>query len=119
MFTLGPIEIAFFLGLVLLLFGPDKIPQLARSIGKATQEYQKALKEVTNSGNTLMSDIKGEGDSTGLTTNTSKSSPPSQSSSEQIIDKEKQIKQQAELLGISTAGKTIDQIVDEILSKSS
>lgn len=117
MFTLGPMEIAFFLGLVLLLFGPDKVPQLARSIGKATQEYQKALKDVTNSGNSLMEDVKGT--STGLTNQEPANKGKNPHSNAPQVDRETQIKQQAELMGISTAGKTIDQIVDEILSKSS
>ena len=110
MFNLGPVEIAFFLGIVLLLFGPDKIPQLARSVGKATQEYQKALKEVTSSGDSLMNDVKGNTQSTGLNEKSASAEPPK-------IDRETQIMQQAELLGISTGGKTIDQIVDEILAR--
>ena len=110
MFSLGPMEIAFFLGIVLLLFGPDKIPQIAKSVGKATREYQKALKEVTDSGDTLMSDMKGS--STGVATQAPQSEETKQ------ISREKAIIEQAQLLGISTSGKTIDQIVDEILARS-
>jgi TatA/E family protein of Tat protein translocase len=110
MFTLGPMEIAFFLGIVLLLFGPDKIPQIAKSVGKATKEYQRALKEVTDSGDSLMSEVKGG--STGLTeTKTSAQEP-------KVVNREQAIMEQAQLLGISTNGKTIDQIVDEILSRN-
>ena len=105
-------EIAFFLGIVLLLFGPDKIPQIAKSVGKATREYQKALKEVTDSGDNLMNDMKGT--STGMTSssNSQSSEPPKQQTREQAII------EQAQMLGINTNGKTIDQIVDEILSRN-
>ncbi|MFW9930017.1 MAG: twin-arginine translocase TatA/TatE family subunit [Candidatus Thorarchaeota archaeon] len=99
--NLGPMEIAFILGLVLLLFGPDKLPQLAKTIGKATREYQKALKDVTDSGNSLISDFKEE----------------SKSNSSDIMDDDKII-ENAKKLGIETSGKTIDQIIDEILEKT-
>lgn len=109
MFSLGPMEIAFFLGIVLLLFGPDKIPQIAKSVGKASREYQKALKEVTDSGDNLMNDMKGT--STGLNSPQSTEPPKPPSREEAIME-------QAKLLGINTNGKTIDQIVDEILSRN-
>ena len=111
MFSLGPMEIAFFLGIVLLLFGPDKIPQIAKSVGKATREYQRALKDVTDSGDSLMSEVKGN--STGMSSNVS--TPVS--NDQKALDREKAIFEQAKMLGITTAGKTIDQIVDEILSR--
>ena len=110
MFSLGPMEIAFFLGIVLLLFGPDKIPQIAKSVGKATREYQNALKDVTNSGDNLMNEMKGN--STGLESTNSETEQPKQVSREQAII------EQAQMLGINTNGKTIDQIVDEILSRN-
>ena len=58
--NIGPLEIAFVVGLVLLLFGPDKLPQLAKSFGKATKEYQKALKGITDSGNEVIDEMKGK-----------------------------------------------------------
>lgn len=115
MFSLGPTEIAFFLGIVLLLFGPDKIPQIAKSIGKASREYQKALKDVTDSGDNLMNEVKGN--STGLPQTNSPPSSPS-TPENKAVSREKAIIEQAQLLGINTNGKTIDQIVDEILSRS-
>lgn len=113
MFSLGPTEIAFFLGIVLLLFGPDKIPQIAKSVGKATREYQKALKDVTNSGDNLMNEVKGA--NTGLNSTPTQANAPQESKQ---MSREKAIIEQAQLLGISTNGKTIDQIVDEILARS-
>ncbi|MHA1991769.1 MAG: Sec-independent protein translocase subunit TatA/TatB [Candidatus Hodarchaeales archaeon] len=100
--NIGPLEIAFVVGLVLLLFGPDKLPQLAKSFGKATKEYQKALKGVTDSGNNLIGDVKGQSSSK------FESIPNTLSDDEQIIDNAKK-------LGIETQGKTINQIIEEIL----
>ena len=41
----GGIELAVVLLLVVLLFGPHKLPQLARSVGKAEAEFQKSRHE--------------------------------------------------------------------------
>jgi TatA/E family protein of Tat protein translocase len=40
-FSLGSTEIVIILVVALLLFGPDKIPQLARTIGRFTKEFNK------------------------------------------------------------------------------
>jgi TatA/E family protein of Tat protein translocase len=40
-FTLGGSELFIIAGLVLLLFGPEKIPQLARTVGRFTREFNK------------------------------------------------------------------------------
>ena len=42
MFGLGGQEILLILLIVLLLFGPKKIPELARGLGKGIQEFKKA-----------------------------------------------------------------------------
>ena len=41
----GPWEIALIVILIVALFGAKKIPELARSLGKAKGEFQKGLKE--------------------------------------------------------------------------
>lgn len=41
MFSLGGSEILIIVVIALLLFGPDKIPQLARTIGRFTREFNK------------------------------------------------------------------------------
>lgn len=38
----GPTEFLLIAGLFLLLFGADKVPDLARSLGKATAQFRKA-----------------------------------------------------------------------------
>jgi sec-independent protein translocase protein TatA len=40
-FSLGGQELFIIVVIVLLLFGPDKIPQLARTIGRFTKEFNK------------------------------------------------------------------------------
>jgi TatA/E family protein of Tat protein translocase len=37
----GPLEIAFILLIAFLLFGPDKLPEIARGAGKAVRELKK------------------------------------------------------------------------------
>ncbi len=46
MFNLQPGEILLILAVVLLIFGPTKLPQLARSLGQAIKEFKKASEGV-------------------------------------------------------------------------
>jgi sec-independent protein translocase protein TatA len=46
MFGLGGPELLVIGGIVLLMFGPAKIPALASSIGKGIREFKKGVKEV-------------------------------------------------------------------------
>jgi sec-independent protein translocase protein TatA len=48
MFGLGGTEIALLLGVVVLLFGGKKIPELMKGLGKGISEFKKAKDEVTN-----------------------------------------------------------------------
>jgi sec-independent protein translocase protein TatA len=43
---IGPQELMIVFGIVVLLFGASKLPELARSIGKATGEFKKARIEI-------------------------------------------------------------------------
>ncbi len=43
---IGPTEMALIaLGILALIIGPKKLPQLARSLGESKKEYQKSMKE--------------------------------------------------------------------------
>ncbi len=100
MVGLGPMEIAFIIGIALLLLGPDKVPKLGRSIGNAMKEYQDALKgvKVTAESPKKMASQFAE----------TLSREPSED--EKLIASAKQ-------LGIQTEGKTVEQISKEILEK--
>lgn len=41
----GPWELGFILLIVLLIFGPGKLPQLAESMGKAIKGFKKAQED--------------------------------------------------------------------------
>jgi sec-independent protein translocase protein TatA len=45
---MGGTEIMIVMGAVLLLFGPKKLPELARGLGKGIREFKKASSEVTD-----------------------------------------------------------------------
>ena len=87
---IGTQELIMIFGVVLLLFGANKLPELARSMGSAMGEFKKAqisseqnLKDFENS-------IK-----------------------EPTVTKSK-IQETAEKIGIDIKGKTDDQLLDEI-----
>lgn len=44
---LGMGELLLILGIVLIVFGPAKLPALAKSIGQAVAEFKKGTKEIT------------------------------------------------------------------------
>ena len=75
--------------LVIFLWGPQKLPELARSIGLAKKEFDKAAKEISNP----------------------VASSPAESTTDPLIVA-------ARSLGISTEGKTKEQIAKEITEKN-
>lgn len=76
--------------LVVFLWGPQKLPELAKSIGLAKKEFEKAAKEASNP--------------------TVSASTPESPTDPLIVA--------AKSLGISTEGKTKEQIAKEIADKS-
>ncbi len=42
---LGQSEVLIILGVVVLLFGSTKVPELARSLGRAKAEFRKGMEE--------------------------------------------------------------------------
>ena len=79
---------------VIFLWGPQKIPELARGLGRAKREFEQASKEVEGS------------------MNVTSTSPPVPKSADQVL------LETARQLGISTEGKTREQISQEIVSKA-
>ena len=47
-FGLGMQELLIIFGIIILLFGAKKIPEIARSMGKGIKEFKKAGKEITD-----------------------------------------------------------------------
>jgi len=98
--ALDPLELIV-IGVILVvifLWGPQKIPEIARAIGRARREFDQASKELSG---TLAS-----------TGTLLQESQTTKSGDELLIET-------ARKLGIPTTGKTREQISDEIVKKSS
>lgn len=48
MFGIGMLELAVILVIALLVFGPKKLPEIGRGLGKGIREFKKAGQELTN-----------------------------------------------------------------------
>ena len=80
--------------IVIFLWGPQKIPELARGLGRAKGEFEKATKEFQNEANMVTS------------------SPATPKSADQVL------LETARQLGVSTEGKTREQISAEIVARA-
>ena len=89
---LGTQEIVLVLAILLLVFGPTKLPKIARELGKAWQEFNKAS-------------------STALETISSAEKTVTNAAQEPLLDIAKK-------LNLDTDGKTEKQLGDEILAKA-
>lgn len=93
---IGIPEWGFIVLIIILLFGAAKLPELARSLGKATGEFKKAQKESDRELREFEASLK--------------DAPH--------VEKQSKIRKMASELGISTEGKTDDQLLDEIREKA-
>ncbi len=94
--AIGTNEIILIALVVIILFGASKIPELARSLGRATGEFKKAKSETERELKDVEKSIK-------------ESKSPEEKSSK--------LKQMARDLGIPTEGKSDEQLLDEIQKK--
>jgi sec-independent protein translocase protein TatA len=83
-------ELILILVVALLLFGPDKIPEIARSLGKAAGEFKKAQTESEHEIKRL---------------------------DEPLNEKDTKIHNLAIEMGLDVKNKNIEQLVEEIRSK--
>ena len=56
--SIGWTEIIVILLVVLLLFGSKRIPELARSLGRASHEFKKAKENIMREGEDLMNEAE-------------------------------------------------------------
>jgi sec-independent protein translocase protein TatA len=85
--------------IVIIMWGPSKIPEFAKALGRAKGEFSKAQKEFTDAA---------------LTTETAPAAAPKQT----IRTKDEMLLDTAKNLGISTDGKTREQLTEEIAVKA-
>lgn len=89
--------------IVVIMWGPAKIPEFARSLGRAKGEFNKATKEFTDAANAALN---------APTSSAPAASTLSQSSS--LKSKDEVLLETARNLGIQTEGKTREQLSEEI-----
>jgi sec-independent protein translocase protein TatA len=89
---IGYPEVIVILVLALILFGPDKLPEIAGSIGRSVKEFKKAQMETS-----------GELKNTGRSTESS----------------DTKIHKLAIEMGIDTKNRTAEQLIDDIRTKMS
>lgn len=49
MSKIGPTELIIILVVILLIFGPSKLPEIGKSFGKSIREFKKASKDIKDS----------------------------------------------------------------------
>lgn len=94
---LGPTELLLIFGVIFLLFGAAKLPELARSMGTSMGEFKKAQKESELSVKEFERSLKNQVNTTPA-----------------VETKTADVKQVASNLGIDTTGKSDDEVLTEI-----
>jgi sec-independent protein translocase protein TatA len=56
--SIGPPELIIVLVIAIIVFGPSKLPELGRSLGKSMREFKSAQAEITDLKNTVSVDIE-------------------------------------------------------------
>ncbi len=103
LFLGDPTQLLVILGVlvVILIWGPSKIPELARAVGRARKEFDDASKGIVQPSSPNTSSSQQLVSSSTTTTATVASSDP--------------LVETARKLGINTQGKTREEISDEIV----
>ena len=126
---LGYPEIILILAVVLLIFGPSKLPEMARTIGSAMREFQKAASQLEAQAKILENPVTLPPPETLITNELKKPLTPPENAAPQIEKVPEQIpnfqeprsdselESIASMLDISQEGKTGDQLRDEIMNR--
>ncbi len=85
---------------VIFMWGPSKIPEFAKAIGRARKELDSARKEIENPTDALLSPAS------------QPAARPTQLSADDLLI------QTAKKMGITTEGKTREQITNEMVAKT-
>jgi sec-independent protein translocase protein TatA len=94
--------------IVIIMWGPAKIPEFARSLGRAKGEFSKATKEFTDAANATVS----------APTPAAPVAPaPQTAQTSTLKSKDEVLLETAKNLGIETQGKTREQLAEEIKIK--
>jgi sec-independent protein translocase protein TatA len=91
--------------IVIIMWGPAKIPQFARALGQAKGEFSKASKEFNNAAN-----LDASAQLVATATAPVASAPTIKTKDEMLLET-------AQKLGIQTEGKTREQLSEEISVK--
>ena len=90
--------------IIIIMWGPAKIPQFARALGQAKGEFKKASKEFNNAANEAS-----------ISTNAAQATAPVPAQT--MKTKDEMLLETAQKLGIPTEGKTREQLSEEISIK--
>lgn len=108
---LGWQEVVLIFAILLFVFGPTKLPKIARELGKAMREFNKAASDFEKEIN------KASSGSTKAVrpSSTGASRPPLRAAYK--LKRDKALSDIAEKLNLTTEGKTNEQITKEIIEK--
>ncbi len=97
LFGFQGMEWVIILLIILIIFGPSKLPQLAKGLGQAIREFRKASSGLYDEEAISAAErVKGKG---------------------KEVDEET-LKKLAEKLGVETEGKSKEELIDEVLEKA-
>jgi len=60
--NLGTVEILIISGVLMLFFGSKRLPELTKSLGKASKEFKKGLRGNKDAPESKVADVEGGGD---------------------------------------------------------
>jgi sec-independent protein translocase protein TatA len=60
-FNIGPMELIVILLLALIVFGPKRLPEIGRTVGKGLREFQKATRDIRGEIEGAMTEEPGSG----------------------------------------------------------